>query len=57
MNTFKDTEKIKEETQWDFPGDPAVKTGFQSRELERGGSSIPGHRAKFPHASQPKSQT
>ena len=26
MNTFKDTEKIKEETQWGFPGGPVVKT-------------------------------
>ena len=26
MNTFKDTEKLKEETQRDFPGGPVVKT-------------------------------
>ena len=38
---------------WDFPGGPVVKT---SPSNAGGAGSIPGQRAKIPHASQPKNQ-
>ena len=44
---------LKKKTPRDFPGGPVVRT---SRSNEKGGDSNPGHRAKIPHASWPKSQ-
>ena len=38
---------------WDFPGSPVVKTSPSNAE---GAGSIPGQRAKIPHALWPKKQ-
>ena len=42
---------VKNSVHRDFPGGPVVKTSPSNAE---GKSSVPGQRAKIPHASRPK---
>ena len=45
--------ELKQSDSWDFPGGPVVKT---SPSNVGGVGSVPGQRAKIPHASWPKNQ-
>ena len=44
---------LKKKIPQDFPGGPVVRTSSSN---ERRGDSNPGHGAKIPHASWPKTQ-